>query len=37
MQEYISDITNSDIFVEYTVTSTLLEDTKIEYEYFENE
>jgi hypothetical protein len=37
MQEYISDITDSDIFVEYTVTSTLIEEKIIEYEYIENE
>jgi hypothetical protein len=37
MQEYISDITDSDIFVEYTITSTLIDDTIIEYEYLENE
>ncbi len=37
MQEYISDITHSEIFVEYTVTSTLIEEKDIEYEYVENE
>ena len=37
MQEYISDITDSDIFVEYTLTSTLIQENNIEYEYVENE
>ncbi len=37
MQEYISDITNSDIFVEYTTTSTLIKEKNLEYEYIENE
>lgn len=37
MKDYVYDITSEEVFLNYTTSTTLMDDTIIEYEYFENE